>query len=154
MSCNLRAVFALIAGLAIVAEANSARAWLSTASDQANTGPGILAFSIRFATGSRTPARGWEAVLKRAAEAARANGDVRVVVSGHADRLGPAAGNIRLSEARAEAVRRALVAAGVPAARISVIGFGETYPRTVTADGVSDAANRRVEIVIGRTPEL
>jgi OOP family OmpA-OmpF porin len=56
-------------------------------------------------------------------------GDVRYVnVNGHADRLGSAQYNQRLSEKRAEAVRDYLVSKGVDAARVETFGFGKTAP--------------------------
>ncbi|MGV3571258.1 MAG: outer membrane beta-barrel protein [Ramlibacter sp.] len=57
----------------------------------------------------------------------------KVSVTGHTDRLGPAAYNERLSRQRAESVGAHLVRAGVPAAKLSTSGAGETAP--VTASG-------------------
>lgn len=56
--------------------------------------------------------------------------EVRYVVHGHADRLGSAAYNQRLSEQRASAVRDFLIAQGVTAQNIETIGFGSTMPQT------------------------
>ena len=56
-------------------------------------------------------------------------GEIRVVsVSGHADRLGSAEYNQKLSELRAAAVRDYLVSRGVDEARIEVYSFGKTAP--------------------------
>lgn len=56
-------------------------------------------------------------------------GDIRYVhVSGHADRLGPAGYNQRLSEKRAEAVRAHLVAKGVDESKIEIFTYGQTLP--------------------------
>ncbi|MGQ0661891.1 OmpA family protein [Sphingosinicella sp.] len=53
--------------------------------------------------------------------------DARLVaIEGYADRRGSRAANIRLSRRRAEAVRAALIARGVPSVRISVRAFGRT----------------------------
>jgi OOP family OmpA-OmpF porin len=70
------------------------------------------------------------------------------LIHGHADRAGPAHYNLRLSEQRAAYVRSRLVAAGVDDAHIQHYGFGESDPQIPTADGVREAANRRVEIFI------
>ena len=56
--------------------------------------------------------------------------EVRYVVHGHADRLGSASYNQRLSEKRAAAVRDYLVTKGVPAGNIETIGFGSTMSQT------------------------
>jgi outer membrane protein OmpA-like peptidoglycan-associated protein len=68
------------------------------------------------------------------------------VVIGHADRMGSAADNLRLSLRRAAAVREFLVSAGVAREAISVVGRGELEPAVITDDEVADALNRRVEI--------
>lgn len=106
-------------------------------------------FTVTFPSGSSAPASGADAVLDAAAKAALADDRTRIVLGGHADRHGSAAANLRISEARAKRIERLLIARGVPASRISVIGFGETYPLTVTPDGERNDSNRRVEIIIG-----
>ncbi|WP_342238030.1 OmpA family protein [Inquilinus sp. OTU3971] len=70
-----------------------------------------------------------------------------VAITGHADRVGSAASNLELSLRRAETVRNALVARGVPDSLLSVHGAGETDPFVPTADGVARPENRRVEIL-------
>ena len=71
-----------------------------------------------------------------------------VLVIGHTDRAGTDAFNDALSRQRAEVVRRALVARGLPAENIVVVGRGEREPIVATADGVAEARNRRVEILV------
>jgi outer membrane protein OmpA-like peptidoglycan-associated protein len=71
-----------------------------------------------------------------------------VLVIGHTDRVGSDAFNDELSRQRAEVVRRALVARGVAAQNIVVVGRGEREPIVPTADGVAEARNRRVEILV------
>lgn len=72
-----------------------------------------------------------------------------VYITGHTDRAGSAASNLELSLRRAEAVRAALVARGVPESLLSVRGVGESDPFVPTADGVARPENRRVEILPG-----
>ncbi len=71
-----------------------------------------------------------------------------VLVIGHTDRVGTDAFNDALSRQRAEVVRRALVARGLAADNIVVVGRGEREPIVLTADGVAEARNRRVEILV------
>jgi OOP family OmpA-OmpF porin len=73
---------------------------------------------------------------------------VTLVVIGHADRAGSEPYNWDLSLDRADAVRGALAAMGVPARLIAVRAAGETEPLVATADGVRERQNRRVEIVL------
>lgn len=54
----------------------------------------------------------------------------KIDIVGHADRIGPAKYNQRLSEKRARAVREYLVAQGIDGARIAVSGVGSSEPVT------------------------
>ena len=86
--------------------------------------------------------------------------DIRYVnVNGHADRIGSAQYNQRLSERRAEAVRDYLVAKGADAPKIETFGFGKTMPVKSCPGRMSRKAlieclqpNRRVVVEIQGTP--
>jgi outer membrane protein OmpA-like peptidoglycan-associated protein len=54
--------------------------------------------------------------------------NLRLIVSGHSDRLGATDYNREISEKRAEAVRDYLVEKGVDAERIELYGYGQTVP--------------------------
>ena len=69
----------------------------------------------------------------------------RIQLGGYADSTGPAAYNLGLSERRAEAVRRALVEAGVEASRLSTHGYGASDPAASNDTMEGRAQNRRVE---------
>ena len=71
-----------------------------------------------------------------------------VLVIGHTDKVGTDAVNDPLSRQRAEVVRKALVARGVAPENIVVVGRGKRDPIVPTADGVAEARNRRVEILV------
>ncbi len=86
--------------------------------------------------------------ISKAAAAYRAKGGAQIKSIGHTDRSGPDTYNMALSLRRANAVKDALVRDGVPERDISVVGLGESQPLVPTADGVREAQNRRVEIVI------
>jgi outer membrane protein OmpA-like peptidoglycan-associated protein len=86
--------------------------------------------------------------IGRAADAYKSTGGARVTATGHTDRAGPADYNMALSLRRASAVKAQLVREGVKDTDISVVGLGETSPMVPTPDGVREAQNRRVEIVI------
>lgn len=110
---------------------------------------GARSFSVTFPIGSATPKPGGEHVIAAAARHALSKDNLRIVLGGHADRSGSVAFNQRLSAARAEKVSELLQVYGVPLDRISTIGFGETYPKSMTPDGMRHKDNRRVEIVVG-----
>jgi len=68
----------------------------------------------------------------------------RFLIAGHTDAKGNAQYNHQLSQRRAEAVRRYLIANGVAASRLDAVGKGAD--ELLTPDRPEDAANRRVEI--------
>ncbi|WP_282296138.1 OmpA family protein [Stenotrophomonas sp. PS02289] len=83
----------------------------------------------------------------------RAASDVQLIaVAGYTDRLGADGYNQALSQRRADAVRAALIAGGVPASAIVAEGRGETAPVVSCSQADEDALiaclapNRRVEI--------
>ena len=71
-----------------------------------------------------------------------------VLVIGHTDTVGSDAANDVLSRQRAEVVRKALLARGIAAENVVVIGRGKREPMVPTADGVAEPRNRRVEILV------
>jgi outer membrane protein OmpA-like peptidoglycan-associated protein len=74
--------------------------------------------------------------------------DAKIEIIGHADSIGPEEFNQRLSEWRANSVKRWLVKQGVPATRIETSGKGETEPVAPNSTREGRAMNRRVEIRI------
>jgi len=74
--------------------------------------------------------------------------DRRIVVEGHTDSRGSEQYNEQLSEDRADAVRDALVDAGIASTRIEARGLGESYPVASNDSAGGRQLNRRVEIVI------
>ena len=87
-------------------------------------------------------------------------GQIRYInVNGHADRLGSAQYNQKLSERRADAVRAYLVSKGADASQVETLGFGKTTPVKSCPDQKERKAvieclapNRRVVVEIQGTP--
>ena len=69
-----------------------------------------------------------------------------MVVTGSTDAVGSAAGNLRLSQQRADAVLRGLVARGIPTERFQILAKGVTEPPVPTAPGSAEPRNRRAEL--------
>jgi len=67
-----------------------------------------------------------------------------IEVGGHTDSQGSAGYNLSLSQARAEAVRAALIARGAPSATLVARGYGEDAPIADNADEAGRARNRRI----------
>ena len=94
--------------------------------------------------------------IRNYAEKAKALSNVNVVVIGHADALGSERHNDTLSSARANAVRQALIAAGLDPARVTAAGVGARIPVKVRDQCPGSALdpkviacfepNRRVEL--------
>lgn len=70
-----------------------------------------------------------------------------VMIEGYTDSTGSSAHNQLLSEHRANAVRSALIADGIDAARINTRGFGAQFPVADNNTASSRQMNRRVEII-------
>jgi outer membrane protein OmpA-like peptidoglycan-associated protein len=87
-----------------------------------------------------------QTIAQAAADAKRGN-VARIRATGHADRSGPEAYNMRLSMRRAVAVKGELVRLGLADKDIALVAKGETEPLVPTPDGVREPQNRRVEIV-------
>lgn len=97
---------------------------------------------------------GAHADLARLAAFLREHPERPVRIEGHTDSTGSAAYNLRLSEARAQAVASALIGLGVPAGRVETHGFGQTLPVASNDTAAGRQQNRRVEIVIGQPPAV
>lgn len=76
-----------------------------------------------------------------------ANPTAKVQLQGNTDERGTREYNIALGERRAQAVSRALQAAGATAGQLSLTSFGEERPVATGHDEASWSQNRRVEIV-------
>lgn len=85
-------------------------------------------------------------VVKEAASTAMRDGYVSILVLGHTDTVGSNAYNMGLSKRRAETVRKALVAQGIPAKGITAQGKGESMLMVQTGDREIEPRNRRAEI--------
>jgi outer membrane protein OmpA-like peptidoglycan-associated protein len=90
-----------------------------------------------------------QAILEEIAEALRGHAEIRSVeIQGHTDDVGTPDHNLRLSEARATAVRDALVVLGVEGSRLSARGYGKEKPLVRGTSADARAKNRRVQLMI------
>ncbi len=102
---------------------------------------------IYFDSGSAVLLPESEPMLQQVAEAVKASPAGVLTIEGHTDNIGSADYNQKLSEARAGAVRDALVNRyGIAATRLTSRGYGLTKPVETNATPQGRARNRRVEL--------
>jgi OOP family OmpA-OmpF porin len=88
-------------------------------------------------------------LLRQVASALKDAPAVNIRVEGHTDNVGKLEKNMKLSQARADAVRDFLVKQGVDARQVVSEGFGPTRPIASNLSRSGKAANRRVEFRMG-----
>jgi outer membrane protein OmpA-like peptidoglycan-associated protein len=119
---------------------------------QTQLGATLVLQDVVFETGKADLKPGASDRLRPLAQYLQANPNVQVRIDGHTDSQGSDALNQQLSEARAGAVRAALVSMGVDQGRIQAIGHGKADP---VADNKTEAGrqqNRRVEVTLVGQP--
>ena len=76
------------------------------------------------------------------------NSGQKILVGGHTDSRGSAVYNQNLSERRAKAAYDYLLAKGIAADRMQLVGYGERMPQVSNLSAEGRASNRRVEVTI------
>lgn len=74
--------------------------------------------------------------------------DVNIRIEGHTDSDGRAESNLSLSQRRADAVRQALIDAGIDGNRLTAEGFGESRLLVQERTAADKQRNRRVELKV------
>lgn len=100
---------------------------------------------IEFESGKATLTEAGKSILDQMAVALQKLKGVRVEVIGHTDNAGSRAGNLSLSQARADAVKGYVVGRGIQAGLISALGEGPDRPVADNATPEGRARNRRIE---------
>lgn len=103
---------------------------------------------IEFESGKATLTPAGIAVLDGMAVALKKLNGVRVEVIGHTDNAGSRAGNLSLSQARAEAVKTYVVGQGIAPESIAVSGEGPDRPVADNRTPEGKARNRRIEFKV------
>jgi len=90
-------------------------------------------------------------ILDRVAESMLAHPEAFFEIAGHTDSVGTFAYNFLLSARRAAAVRSYLIGQGVPAYKMTAVGYGEGFPIAPNATVEGRALNRRgIELRVKR----
>ncbi|MCB2077206.1 MAG: OmpA family protein [Novosphingobium sp.] len=108
--------------------------------------------TIRFAESSSSIDPASEKLLDEVASALKPCLGSIIAITGHTDSNGDASANIALSQARADAVRWALIGRGIPADGLRASGKGAVEP--IKGLDPSDSANRRIDFSVIETVPL
>jgi OmpA-OmpF porin, OOP family len=107
----------------------------------------LVAADVIFKVNSTKLTRNSYPALKEIADSLTAHSDLDLLIEGHTDNTGKPAYNMKLSTERAEAVRKILLADGIPGNRVAVKGFGDTKPVADNDTLEGKTKNRRVVFV-------
>lgn len=103
---------------------------------------------IRFESGRDTINPDSAGLIDRLIETALRCPTVNIEIVGHTDADGDDISNQVLSEKRAQAVTDYLVKAGLPASRLTALGYGSLQPVAGNDTDEGKAQNRRIEFVV------
>jgi outer membrane protein OmpA-like peptidoglycan-associated protein len=105
--------------------------------------------NLFFDTGSARLKPQSRARLDQFAKSLVSEPNTKVTVSGYTDNTGNSDANMKLSEARANAVKDDLVHRGIAADRVTVEGYGQENPAADNATVEGRSSNRRVSVGVG-----
>ncbi|WP_369602931.1 OmpA family protein [Hahella sp. SMD15-11] len=106
----------------------------------------VMPGNITFDTGRSEIRAEFFDVLNSVALVLKEYKKTAIEVAGHTDSTGSLALNQKLSEDRANSVKRYLIGQGIPASRIHAVGYGPRYPVASNDTPEGRAQNRRVEL--------
>lgn len=109
----------------------------------------IILQQVQFDTGKATIKKVSDALLDEVSEVFREHPELlKIEVQGHTDNKGSATLNKKLSQDRAESVKKALVKRGIGEGRLSPVGYGPDKPIGDNKTDEGRQKNRRVQFVI------
>jgi outer membrane protein OmpA-like peptidoglycan-associated protein len=106
----------------------------------------VVIEGVSFLSGSARLTLDSQGPLNRVVGELSQRPDIKVVIEGHTDNVGNRDANIRLSKARADAVRMYFISKGIPANRITSVGKGPDQPIANNDTPEGRAKNRRVQL--------
>ena len=114
----------------------------------------IILQQVQFDSGRATIKKVSDALLDEVAGVFKEHMEIaRVEIQGHTDNTGKANENMKLSQDRAESVKKALVKRGIDEARLGAKGFGQDVTIADNKTEVGRQKNRRVQFkILEKTP--
>jgi OmpA-OmpF porin, OOP family len=104
---------------------------------------------LNFASGSASLTADHNGILGTVKQALESFPEASIIIEGHTDSFGSDAANQELSQARAEAVLRYLLAnSPISPADVRALGYGESRPVANNETPEGRARNRRIDIII------
>ncbi len=103
---------------------------------------------IKFYFDQTRIVEGTDKELVNVIEFMKNNSDTKIEIQGHTDGKGSHAYNEKLSQARANKVKKIMVDAGIKSERIRTVGFGKRKPIATNVTDEGRQENRRVEFVL------
>jgi outer membrane protein OmpA-like peptidoglycan-associated protein len=108
---------------------------------------GRISLAITFETGKAAIKPESKPVIDQMIDLMKNNPDLKVEIQGHTDNVGQPDANKKLSQDRADAVKKALSDGGIAADRMTAAGYGDSKPVADNKTEEGKAQNRRVELV-------
>lgn len=112
------------------------------------SGDAVVLQHIQFEFNSSALTADSQLGIEMLTEFLKRNPDLKVELAGHTDDVGSENYNQKLSAARAEVVRQALVSNGINENQLTAKGYGSTQPLVPNDSDEHRATNRRTEMII------
>ena len=103
---------------------------------------------IRFTSASAALTPTGRRLVAKVAAILRSDTSAKVEIQGFTDAVGPATTNLALSRSRARTVYDTLRVLGIPATRMTAVGYGESRAQAPNDSGAHRALNRRVTFLV------
>jgi len=107
----------------------------------------VAIYGINFDINKADLQLGAEKIISEMVKLMKLYPDLKIEIQGHTDNTGSAAHNLKLSNERAETVKKFMLLYGIESSRIVSKGYGMTKPIETNDTEEGRAKNRRVELV-------
>ncbi len=106
----------------------------------------LILEGVNFQSGKAILTQASYAILDRVYESLVEWENVKLEIQGHTDNVGSDEVNLKISQARADAVMQYLIQRGISPSRLKAVGYGKSSPIADNRTAEGRAINRRVEL--------